>query len=97
MWIVNKLLFLQKMKNVISTTEKLNDFLLLVRFIRDTVTGIFYHWVAYLSVDVVWSCDNRSWWVSVQFICVKYATIIMEANIVQIVNNTFAATVSCLI
>jgi hypothetical protein len=34
---------------------------------------------------------------SAQFIRVKYVTINQEANIVQIVNNTFAAIVSCLI
>jgi hypothetical protein len=34
---------------------------------------------------------------SVQFVRVKYVTVILGTNIVQIVNNTFAAIVSCLI
>jgi hypothetical protein len=36
-----RIMLLQQMKNIISTTEKLNDMRLLVRFIRDTATGNF--------------------------------------------------------
>ena len=56
MWIVYKALILQQRKNIFSTIENFqNDFRLLVRFIRDTVTGNFEDRVVYLVVDL---CDR---------------------------------------